>query len=79
MMQKSVRTPGNRNVLHKVSRKTSQSICSSCGSLLHGVKRMDTVGMGRAPTTQKRVSRKFGGSMCISCSRETLRQKARNI
>lgn len=79
MKQKNIRTPGSRNVLHKVSKKTSQAICSACGSLLHGIKRMDTVGMRRAAASQKRVSRMSGGSLCVTCGRESLRQKARNI
>lgn len=79
MRQKMIRTPGDRNVLHKVARKTSQLVCSSCGSLLHGINRMGTIGVMRASATQKTVSRKFGGDLCVACGRENLRRKARNI
>jgi large subunit ribosomal protein L34e len=79
MRQKAIRTPGKRNVLHKVSRKTSQAVCGNCGSLLHGIRRMDTIGLRKSPATQKTVSRKFGGGLCVSCSKEFLRQRARNI
>lgn len=75
MKQKKSRTPGNRTVLHRKSRINSALTCSECGSVLHGISRSHR-GM-RA--TQKIVSRKFGGNLCSRCSREFLRQKARNI
>lgn len=78
-MEKRTRTPGNRNVAHKIYRKTSPLLCTSCGALLHGMRRQGTVGLANSASSQKRVSRKFGGSLCSSCGREALRSKARNI
>jgi len=74
---KKRRTPGNRSATKPVSRKPSKPTCKSCGSLIHGVKRMATVKFAGSAATQKRVSRIFGGSMCASCARGLLRQKAR--
>lgn len=79
MKQKRIRTPGSRNVAHRVARRTSAPTCSECGALLHGVKKMSTVRFAGAAASLKSVNRKFGGSLCVACSRETLRQKARVI
>lgn len=79
MRRKKVRTPGSRNVMHWKKRKTSAQTCSICGSVLHGINRMNTAELGKVSASRKKVSRKFGGSMCASCSREALRTRARNI
>lgn len=79
MRRKKVRTPGSRNVMHWKKRKTSAQTCSVCGSVLHGIDRMDTAALAKVSASRKKVSRKFGGSMCASCSREALRIRARNI
>ena len=79
MRHKNIRTPGSRNVMHRVTRKTSAPVCSACGSLLHGLRKMGAAKFAGSAASQKKVSRKFGGAMCVSCSREALRARARNI
>ncbi len=79
MKRKKVRTPGGRNVMHWKKNKTSAPTCSVCGSLLHGMRRDDAAELANTPASQKRISRKFGGNMCASCSREAIRTRARNI
>ena len=77
MGSRKIRTPGNRNRPQNTPRKSSSLTCSSCGVLLHGMKRMGTAKLANSSVTKKGVSRKFGGSMCSACSRDVLREKAR--
>jgi ribosomal protein L34E len=77
MRSRKIRTPGNRNRPQSLSRNTSSLNCSSCGALLHGMKRMGTAKLANSSISKKSVSRKFGGSMCPACSKDVLREKAR--
>lgn len=77
MGTRKIRTPGNRNRPQNMPRNASSLNCSSCGALLHGMRRMGTAKLANSSTTRKTVSRKFGGSMCSACSRDALRAKAR--
>ena len=78
MKKMKSRTPGSRNVMHRKPNMTSKPVCSGCGSLLHGMRRMGTARFANSSASSKRVSRMFGGSMCPSCSRDALRSKARS-
>jgi large subunit ribosomal protein L34e len=76
---KKKRTPGNRNLVRPVLKKTSSLRCGLCGAPIHGVKRMTAAKMAGSSAAQKRVSRVFGGSICSQCCREAIRQKARKV
>jgi large subunit ribosomal protein L34e len=72
-----VRTPGGRNVIHYVERKKSRPHCSSCGTVLHGVKAVAPRKMHSMPKTEKRPERPYGGVLCSQCMRRSIIQKTR--
>jgi len=72
-----VRTPGNRNVVHYKQKKKNRPHCSSCGSLLHGIKAMMPREMHSMPKSTKRPERPYGGVFCSQCMRREIIQKAR--
>jgi large subunit ribosomal protein L34e len=72
-----VRTPGGRNVIHYKIRKKSRQHCSSCGTVLHGMKAAAPREMHSMPKTHKRPERPYGGVLCSQCMRRNIINKAR--
>ncbi len=74
-----VKTPGG--IVKKVfkQRKPKQAKCAVCKKPLSGVPRARVSELKNMPKTYKRPERAYGGFLCPSCARETLKNKARNI
>ncbi len=72
-----VRTPGGRTVVHYKEMRKSRQHCSSCGSVLHGVKAVHPHVLRAMPKSQKRPERPYGGVLCSQCMRREIIQKAR--
>jgi len=60
-IQKFVKTPGGRTIVHYKGKKLSKSICAICGKMLAG----------------KRPERPHGGNLCSSCTRRKIIESAR--
>ena len=71
------KTPGNKNVIHRIARKPSKAQCGMCGVQLSGVPRATKAELNNMPKTQKRPERPFGGVLCSACSRTIIVQEAR--
>lgn len=72
-----VKTPGNKLVTHYEQRKPDTATCSRCGVKLKGVPRLRKNQLKKKSKTEKRPSRPYGGVLCSKCSRELIKQKAR--
>lgn len=73
-----VKTPGGRNVLRYKKRKPKKASCANCGKNLSGIPRERPYKMQNMAKTMKRPSRAYGGNLCSKCTRELLKQKAKN-
>ncbi len=78
-VKRRVRTPGNKNVIHKVRSKVGSKLCANCKSPLHGIPRLTTSGLSKISWTKRTVKRAYGGYFCGSCGREALKEKAFNL
>lgn len=67
-----VRTPGGRTVIHYEPRKPRRPHCSSCGTVLHGMKATPARALRAMPKTLKRPERPYGGVLCSACMRRTI-------
>ncbi len=74
-----VTTPGGVNKTVYKPRKPQKSKCGSCGNVLPGVARESTSKMRNIPKTAKRPERPYGGVLCTKCSREKIKNKAREL
>ena len=72
-----ITTPGNKHVTHYEQRKPKAATCSRCGAKLKGVPRLRKNQIKKLGKTEKRPSRAYGGVLCSKCSRELIKQKAR--
>jgi large subunit ribosomal protein L34e len=72
-----VNTPGNKLVVHYEQRQPQAASCSKCGVKLKGVPRLRKNQLKKIGKTEKRPSRAYGGVLCSKCSRELIKQKAR--
>ena len=69
----SKKTPGASVVVHYERRLPGQAKCAGCGKNLHGIPRGETAKMKNLPKTHKRPERPYGGVLCSSCTRETIK------
>ena len=74
-----VKTPGGLTKIQYRKRKPAKAHCAGCGALLSGVPRERPYKMQRMSKTEKRPERKFGGILCTRCSRDKLKQAARQL
>ncbi len=70
-----VSTPGGRSNIHYQKKKPAIAKCAICKRPLHGVPSDLPAQIRKLNKTQKRPDRPYGGNMCSSCSRETLKSK----
>ena len=69
--------PGGASIIHYIKRNPSKAKCSNCKKELHGVSSLRPSGMKNLSKSQKTVSRIFGGKLCASCTKETVKARAR--
>jgi large subunit ribosomal protein L34e len=72
-----IRIPGGASVIHYLKKKPSRASCATCGKQLHGVASKRASKMKRLAKTKKVPTRKYGGNLCPSCTKQTLKQGAR--
>jgi len=69
--------PGNTVKMQYRRRKPSKAKCAGCGKLLAGVPHELPLKMKNLAKTKKRPERPYGGMFCSACTRQLLKQKAR--
>ena len=77
LAKKQVRTPAARVVTHHKERKPKQAVCAGCGAKLKGVPRGRPADIRATSKTQRRPERPYGGVLCSTCTREKLKEAAR--
>jgi large subunit ribosomal protein L34e len=73
------RTPTGRVVIKIKKKKPKIAKCARCGKPLHGVPRLNPTELRKLAKTEKRPERVYGGYYCSSCTRELLKEKAREL
>jgi len=73
------RTVTGKNVIVYRKGRIAAAVCSNCGRELHGIPRLTKLQLGKLSKSEKRPNRKFGGYLCSKCTKEFLRNAARNI
>ena len=77
LARKRLRIPGGELTVHFEKRNPSQAKCNTCGTLLKGVPRKTVDQIKKIGKSVRRPSRPYGGNLCTKCSRELIKQKAR--
>lgn len=72
-----VKTPGGNTKVQYKRRKPSKAKCAGCGAVLPGTARALPRKMQNMPKTKKRPTRPYGGVLCTKCTRNKIKQKAR--
>lgn len=69
------KTPGGKRKKVFERRRPGHASCGNCGNKLAGVPRERPSGISKLSATKKKPSRKFGGNLCSSCSRSSIKQQ----
>ncbi|MFX1514984.1 MAG: hypothetical protein ACFFC6_01655 [Promethearchaeota archaeon] len=67
-MTKNIRrkkSPGTRNLIHKVKKKRYKAHCKICGTLLH-------VNTLKTSKSRKHATRPYGGEICHACLKTSI-------
>ena len=75
----NVKVPGGATKVHFRRRKPSKAVCGSCKKVLSGVPRELPSKMANMAKSLKKPERPYGGNLCSACTREVLKQKAREV
>ena len=75
----NVKVPGGQTKLHYRQRKPSKAVCGTCKKALSGVPRELPSKMANMPKSMKKPERPYGGNLCSACTREVMKQKAREV
>lgn len=73
------RTVTGRNIIVYRKGRTSAAVCNNCGREMHGIPRLANAQLAKLAKTKKSPNRKFGGYLCSKCTKEFLRNAARNV
>ena len=68
-------TPGGRRVLHYSRRGSKVAKCAVCKRTLQGVPRGTVSDIRKIPKTKKRPEKPYGGYLCSSCMKKTIKEK----
>lgn len=88
MVRPSLRSRSYRRVKVRVTkstvtrylkRKPKAAHCASCGAVLSGVPRERPYKMQNMPKTMKRPERPYGGVLCSKCTRQKIKESARQV
>jgi len=69
-----VKTPGSHVNLHYRKKKPGIAKCAICKKPLHGVPRERPFKMKNLPKTKKRPKRMYGGALCSTCSKNSIKE-----
>ena len=72
-----INIPGGASIIHYFKREPSPARCGNCGAVLHGVASRRPAVLKKLSKSRKTTSRVFGGNLCPSCARESLKARAR--
>ncbi len=70
-------TPSGKLTVIKKYKKANIPKCAICKKELQGLKGLHPAKLRRINLSQKRISRKYGGYLCIECLRRLLKEKVR--
>jgi len=70
-----IKIPGGARVIHYMKKKPSKPKCARCKRELAGTARGTKSAVKRLAKSKKTPSRKYGGNLCPSCSKETLKER----
>lgn len=70
-----VKRPGGKHVIHYKKRKPSHAKCGNCGTKLSGIPRERPSQLTKLSKTEKKPTRPYGGNLCPSCTKETIKSK----
>jgi len=73
------RTTSGKNILVYRKGRTSAAVCNNCGCEMHGIPRLSDAQSGKLAKSHRRPNRKFAGYLCSRCTKEFLRNAARNV
>ena len=62
---------------HFKKEKPSRQKCGVCDSELHGLPRLKPIRYSNLNKSARTVNRKFGGSLCSKCSRDSIKKSVR--
>jgi len=71
-IQRKVRTPGGRVVLHHQKKQGTGPKCGDCKSILAGIVRLRPMQYANISITKKTVNRSYGGNLCGKCVRNRI-------
>lgn len=71
---KVVKTPGGRLTLHVIKKSSKGPRCGDCKGKIQGVPCLRPVEYKRLAKTQRTVARAYGGSRCMSCTRDRVKR-----
>lgn len=74
-----ITTPGGVNKTIYKPRKPNKPRCGFCGAVLPGVAREKPSAMRNITKSSRRPERPYGGILCTKCSREEIKNKAREL
>lgn len=74
-----IKTPGGRIVIREKKRRPKAALCARCKKPLSGVVRDIPSKIKKLSKTERRPSRIYGGYLCLDCTKELLRERARVI
>ena len=66
------KTPGGQNAVHYLKKKASSPICGDCKGGLIGLPQLRPLQLCNISKRQKSVSRAYGGSRCMQCTRSRI-------
>ena len=73
------RLPSGKVVIVERRKNPQVAKCARCGAPLQGIPRLIPSKMRKLPKSRRKVERIFGGYLCSKCTKEILRERARNI
>ena len=72
-----VKAPGGNTTIQFKKTKPSKAKCGKCGKVLAGVPHNTPSNINKIPKSSRRPERPYGGVLCSSCTRLTLKEKVR--
>jgi large subunit ribosomal protein L34e len=70
--RRPVRTPGGKLVSQRIAKKSTGPKCSDCKTSLPGIPHLKSTVYRRTVKRVRTVSRAYGGSCCMSCTKERI-------
>lgn len=71
---KVVKTPGGRLTLHVIKKSSKGPRCGDCKGKIQGIPCLRSYEYKQLAKTQRTVARAYGGSRCMSCTRDRVKR-----